>query len=127
MHRIDPPGRRREGDRVLGIDAAFDGMADKGDVGLGFVECCSRGDSDLFLHQIEACEHLRHWMLHLQARVHLDEIELFVLIKKLDRPHSRIAELGACLRHSLSDGRALRFIEGRGVGFLPNLLVPPLQ
>ena len=45
------------------------------------------------LHEIEPGDHFGHRMLDLQARVHLDEIELAVLVQELDRADAAIAEL----------------------------------
>ena len=57
------------------------------------MSCGARGDADLLLHEVEAGEHLGHRMLDLEPRVHLDEIELAVLIEELDRADALIAEL----------------------------------
>ena len=32
--------------------------------------------ANLFAHEIEACHQLRHWMLNLQTRIHLEKIKI---------------------------------------------------
>ena len=45
---------RREGDRVLGVDAALDGVAAQAEVALRHRELLARRDADLLLHQVDA-------------------------------------------------------------------------
>ena len=53
-----------------------------------------RGYTNLQVDQIQSRDQFGHWMLHLQARVHFQEIEVLVAVhKKLDGP--RIAVLGS--------------------------------
>ena len=57
------------------------------------VEAFARGDPDLPLHQVDAGDHLGDRMLHLDARVHLEEIERAVLVEQeLDRPGVHVAD-----------------------------------
>src|SRR5262249_44027668 len=66
-------------------------------------------------------------MLDLDAGVHLDEVELPVLVEELDGADAEIFELAHRLCHRLADGRARSLVE-RGTGaFLPDLLVAALQ
>src|SRR3546814_7679895 len=44
----------------------------------------ARGHAELPLHQIEAGDQLGHRMLHLQARVHLHEVEGVAIDQELD-------------------------------------------
>ena len=87
------PGRGHEGERVLRVDAAFDGVAGDRDVALLELETAAVGDADLLAHEIEAGDQFGHRMLDLQPRVHLDEVELAVLVEKLDRADAEITEL----------------------------------
>src|SRR3546814_8844076 len=66
-------------------------------------------------------------MLDLQAGVHLDEVELAVLVEELDGAGAAVAELahGGC--HARADGLALGGVQRRREGFLQQLLVTPLQ
>jgi hypothetical protein len=66
-------------------------------------------------------------MLDLEAGVHLDEVELAVLVEELDRAGARIAELGDRVGHDAADPVALLLVDGGGGRFLPDLLVPALQ
>ena len=85
------------------------------------------GDADLFLHEVEPGEHFGHRMLDLKPRVHLDEIELAVLVEKLDRADALVAEIAHGLRDAAADLVALDGVEGRGMGLFPDLLVAALQ
>ena len=87
-------GRRLEGEGVLRIDAAFDGVAGEDDVFLVEADGAAGGDADLLAHDVDAGDRFGHRMLDLQARVHLDEIELAVLVQELDGAGAQIAELG---------------------------------
>ena len=66
-------------------------------------------------------------MLDLQARIHLDEVELAVLVEELDRAGAAVLDLAHGLGDRLADLLARISVErGRG-GFLQDLLVAPLQ
>ena len=73
----DASGRGRERVRILGIDAALDGVAANVDRLRDHLRERMPGrDQNLALHQIDAGDRFRNRMLHLNARVHLDEIEI---------------------------------------------------
>src|SRR5690242_1957914 len=127
MELGDRAWRRLEGERALGIDAAFDGAPGECDVLLFQFERAAGSDADLFAHDVDARQRLRHGMLDLQARVHLDEIEVAVLEQKLDRAGAEVADPGKSARDDAADLVALRRVEGRRTGFLPNLLMAALQ
>ena len=80
---------------MLGIDAAFDGVARERDVLLAIAERRAGGDADLLAHDVDAADHLRDRMLDLEPRVHLDEKELAVLIEEFERAGALVAELRA--------------------------------
>ena len=63
--------------RVLCVDAALDGMALQVYVGLGHVQREAGGDAQLLAHQVHTGDELRDAVLHLDAGVHLHEIEVF--------------------------------------------------
>src|SRR5262245_20397276 len=66
-------------------------------------------------------------MLDLDARVHFDEIELAVLVQKLNCADAQIADLAHRFSNSLADRVARARVErGRGP-FLPHLLVTALK
>src|SRR3546814_2087888 len=78
-------------------------------------------------HQIDAGDRLRDRMLDLQAGVHLDEIELAVLVEELDGAGAAVAELAHGLGDTRADGLALGRVECRRQRLLPHLLVTALQ
>ncbi len=110
------PGAGGEGLRVLGVDPALDGVAVEADVLLCEAERSAGGDPDHLAHQIDAADHLGHRMLDLQAGVHLDEVELAVLVQELEGADAAIAELGDGLGGDAADRAraALRSSAGEG-------------
>ena len=78
-------------------------------------------------HEIKPGNGLGHGMLNLQAGVHLDKIELAVLVEELDGTGAPIFQLAHGSRNCLPDLQALGGIQGRRGGFFPNFLVAPLQ
>src|SRR4029079_7447094 len=84
MIRRDLARRRQEGRRVLGVDAAFDGMAAEFDLALLDRKFATGGDANLLQNEIDAGDHFGHRMLDLDAGVHFDEIELPILVEELD-------------------------------------------
>ena len=74
------------------------------------------GDADLLEHQVDAGDHLGHRMLDLDARVHLDEVELAVLVEELDRADAEIVELAHRLGDGLADLRRARAALSAGEG-----------
>ena len=71
--------------RVLGIDAAFDGVTGDRHVVLGEGKFFACGHPQLQLDQVDAGDQLGHRVLHLEAGVHLQVEELTVLVEELDR------------------------------------------
>ena len=114
--RGDAPRRRHERVRILGVDPAFDRVAAAHDVALPERELLAGRDADLLLHDVDAGDHLGHRMLDLDARVHLDEEELVVLVQELERAGAAIADLAARFGAALADARqrAQRLIPGAG-------------
>ena len=87
ISRVICPG---EGKKLLsgifGIDAALDGVAAQLDVFLPERQLLARRHAKLQMHQVEAGDELGHRMLDLQAGVHLEEVEVAVLVdQELDR------------------------------------------
>ena len=70
--------------RVLGVDAALDRVAGVHDVVGGERQRLTRGDAQLLGDEVELGDLLGHAVLHLEARVHLEEPELAVLVEALD-------------------------------------------
>ena len=82
----DPARRRREGARILRVDAAFDRVSTRRERLSRDLERLAVGDPNLLGHQVDPHDHLGDWMLDLNARVHLQEGEPASLVQqKLDR------------------------------------------
>ena len=115
--------------RRLGVEPRLDGVAVEADVLLPDRQRLASGDADLQLDEVEPGDHLRDRMLHLQARVHLQEVERAVAgEQELDR-----ARVGVADRLRGSDGggaHALRAAPVRHGGrrrLLDHLLVAALH
>ncbi len=103
MPQPDGAGGRDKALGVLGVDAAFDGVAADLHVLLPDIELLARRDQQLRLDDVDAGDHLGHRMLDLHARVHFDEIKLPVLVQEFQRAGAAIADRragdGAALAH----------------------------
>ena len=75
----------------------------KRDVLLRDRQAAAGGDADLLVHEVDAGDRLGDRMLDLQAGVHLDEVELAVLVEELDGAGAGIAELGDGVGADLAD------------------------
>ena len=106
MVHLDPAGRGHEVFRVFGIDAAFDGVAADYDVLLTVGNAFPGGNAQLLLDDIHAGDHFGDRVLHLDTRVHLDEVELTVLIEEFEGPGPAVTQplagIGAALPHRLA-------------------------
>ena len=78
--------------RILGVDPAFDGMPGEADR-LAERERPAQRNQDLLLDQVDPGDLLGHGMLHLDAGIHLQEVELAVLVQEFDRPSIDVAHL----------------------------------
>ena len=79
-------------------------------------------------HQVHAGHELRDGMLHLEARVHLQEVEVAVVVhQELDRPCVRVAGLLGQSQRGFPDPGAEIGVDHRGRRLLDQFLVPPLQ
>src|SRR4029079_4759795 len=101
--RRDAARGRHEGIRILGIDPALDGVPLLHDVALAERKLAARRDENLLLHDVDAGDELGYGMLHLDARVHLDEEELVVRVQDFDRAGAAIADAPAGIRAALAD------------------------
>ncbi|KAG0927779.1 hypothetical protein G6F31_017928 [Rhizopus arrhizus] len=79
MEAGDGARARHEGFGVFGVDAALDGVAGEHHVALLDRQLLAGGDLQLLGHQVDAGDHFGDRMLHLDAGVHFNEIELAVL------------------------------------------------
>ncbi len=123
-----PGSGRKPAVGVLRVDAALDGVAALLQVLLAEGQRLPLGDADLQLHQVVARHHLGDRVLHLQPRVHLEEVGVPLLVhQELERARVHVA-------HPLHEGHRerahplaqLRGDEGRRA-LLDHLLVAPLD
>ena len=77
-----PGGRAEVVPRVLGIDPALDGVALERDVLLSDFKRLSGRDRDLRPHNVHGGDLLGDGVLHLDTRVHLDEVVASLLVEK---------------------------------------------
>ncbi|ENN85990.1 hypothetical protein RHSP_16060 [Rhizobium freirei PRF 81] len=127
MEMCDRAGRRNEGACVFGIDAAFDGVAMEMHFILRHRKTAAGGDTDLLVHKVDAGNGFRDRMLHLQAGVHFDKIELAVFIEELDGAGAAILQLLHGVGADLADLHALLDVECWRICLFPDLLVAALQ
>src|SRR6266581_1954007 len=76
-------GRRDELFRMFGVNAALDGMSAVLNIAAAVDDggkLFSSGEQDLALYQVNASNHFGDWVLHLDARIHLDEMEFVLLV-----------------------------------------------
>src|SRR5258706_6052972 len=123
----DAPGRWREPERILGIDAALYRVAANLDVLLAHGQPLARGDADLLLDDVDTGDHFGHRMLDLYACIHLDEVELAFFVEIFESTGTAIADLAAGLDTALADARALLRRKLGWPGLLHDLLVPSLH
>ena len=95
---------------------------------LAEAEGVSLGDQDLLAHQIDARHRLGDRVLHLNARVHLEEIEAPVGVEQeLDGPRALVSDRPRRRERRLGQPLAQRRIDRRRWRLLDDLLVPPLN
>src|SRR5690554_2789366 len=123
----DLAGAGREAERILGVDAAFDGVTAKLDILLAEGQSFSGGDADLLLHDVDAGDLLGDRMLDLHARVHFDEVELAILVQELEGAGAAIADAPAGVGAALADPGDVLALDARRGRLLDDLLVTPLH
>ena len=74
--------RRHERLRILGVDAAFHGVAGESHLALFEAQAGAGRNANLFLDDIDAGHHFGDRMLHLHAGVHFHEEEVALLIQE---------------------------------------------
>ena len=127
MEAADRAGRGREVFGIFSIDATFNRMAVEFDIFLLELKGGARSDAHLLAHEVDAGDHFRDRMFHLQAGVHFDEIESALGVEEFKSADARIAELARRARCEAADFVAVAGVErGRG-GFLEDFLMAPLQ
>src|ERR1700730_16094409 len=84
------------------------------------------GNAYLFQDEVDVGDHFGYRMLDLDARIHFDEIELAVLVKKLDSADAEIFDVAHRPGDGLPDLVTHGGVERGGGAFLPDFLVPAL-
>ena len=92
--------------RILGVDPHLDRVSLPLDLGLREAQLESGRDADLFLHEIHAGHRLGDRMLHLEAGVDLQKVELAVAEDELDCAGVDVAGRGCGTDRSLAHGAA---------------------
>src|SRR5579871_5936744 len=123
----DRAGRGREGLRILGVDAAFHRMSADLHIALRVLQPLAGGDQQLRLHQVDAGDELGHRVLDLDARVHLDEEELAILIEELHGAGTPVADRTAGLDAALAHEAALPHRDSGRWRLFDDLLVASLH
>src|SRR5690606_1764481 len=118
---------RQEAVRVLGVDPALDGVATDDHVFLLDAQRLASADANLFLDDVDAGDHFRNRMLHLDTGVHLDEEELAVFIEELEGAGAAVTQIDTGLYATGLDLGAGLLVDTGGRCFLDDLLVPALQ
>ena len=124
---IDPPRRRHKGIGVFRVNSALDGMAAIDHIALADAQLFSGGDANLFLNNVDAGNQFRHRMLDLNTGIHLDKIELIVLVQKLERPRATIADALAGIGAAYPDAISQALFDTRRRRFFNDFLVTALH
>src|SRR5207245_379213 len=114
--------------RIFRMAPALDGMPPQPVAVHHERQRLTRGHAALLCDPIEVGAHLGHRMLHLDARVHLHEVERAVLVEQeLDRPGSDVADRFGESHRRVADVLAQGGVHDRARGFLDELLVAALH
>src|SRR5437016_5347629 len=128
--RRDVARRRHEaGVGVLRVDAALDRVAARLERRVGIDrQLLAARDANLPLHEVDAGRHFRDRVLDLQARVHLQEIEVPALVEQeLHRPRVGVADGARDGGGIRGDAQPQRTADGRRRRLLDHLLMTTLN
>ena len=121
------PGEGRNVVGCLGIDAALDRVAANVYVALRERQVLARRDTKLGLDDVDAGHELRHRMLDLQPRIHLDEVEPAVFVQELEGSRPAVADLAACRDASRAHRLAHFRVDPGSRSLFEHFLVPALH
>ena len=123
------PGRGKEPARdVLRVDPALDRVTAQHDVVLRKRQRLPGGDEDLLPHDVDPRHRLRHRVLDLDARVHLQEVVRPVRSEQpLDRPGRAVADRSCRVDCDRADPRPELVVHSGRRRLLHELLMPPLD
>src|SRR5688572_18770961 len=128
--RVEQLYRSRRGNealRVLGVDAALDRVPADDDVVLRPLQALAAGYAQLRLYDVDSGDLLGHRVLDLDARVHLDEVELVVLVQELQRAGAAITDFAAGRDTAVADRLALLGRDARRRRLFDDFLMAALQ
>ena len=112
---------------ILGIDPQFDGIPSKIHIALRKGDGLSGRDADLFPNQVDAGDHFGYGVLHLDARVDLEEIiSVFLIQQEFHRAGIDVVAGLRRLDRSLADP-VQKFLGKRGRGNFDELLMASLN
>ena len=125
----DGPRRRQEARlRVLGVEADLHRVAAQADVGLREPEPFAGRDPDLVGDEVSTGHQLRDGMLHLEARVHLQEEDVAAVVEEeLACPGADVSDLAPQGQRRLGQALPRRLTDGGRGRLLEHLLVSPLD
>ena len=110
---------------VLGVETHLDRVPTR--CGLAQRQPLAHCDTQLLLHQVDVPHELRHGMLDLEARVHLEEREAALRVDdELGRSGVGVLRLARDRDRCFRERLALRVLERRRGRLLEDLLVTPL-
>src|SRR5256714_6992748 len=113
---------------ILRVDPALDGVSTQGHVFLPDAERLTRGDPQLLLDQVDPGDGLGDGVLHLNARVHLQEVDVAgVIAQELQRSGVRVVDGTGALHGQGTQARALLGAYGRRGRLFDDLLLAPLD
>src|SRR5262245_35551514 len=115
--------------RRLGVDAAFDGMAEKAYIGLLERQWFAAGNPQLLRHEVYSRDHFGHGMFHLNPGVHLQKKELVGVVIKDELHRTGILIADASRQRSRGVANLIANLCGHRIGgsFLNYFLMAPLQ
>src|SRR5690554_2415596 len=122
--------KTRAGDeleRIFCVDATFNRMAAELYIALAQREFFAGGNQDLLLNQVDTGHHLGDSVFNLDTRVHFDEIEFAVFIKKFKSAGTAITHAATSVGTALTDALNQPTGNPRGGRLFNNLLVAPLH
>src|SRR5918993_2223164 len=125
---FDQPGLGQEvTDGVLGVDPELYRVAFRGEGVGGNLEPPARGNLQLLGHDVYARDHLRHRVLDLKTRVHLDEVERPFRVDELHGTRSSVPERRHQALRGVHETRSYVLGKARRGRLLDQLLVAPLD
>ena len=113
--------------RVFGVDPALDRVTEDLHVFLLDRQLVASGDAEHLLDDVDTSDHLGDRVLHLNAGVHLDEVETTVFIEELEGAGATVADLDAGIDAALEHFGAGLLVDQRGRSLFDHFLVTALQ